>query len=184
MYNIIAPAFFQKKTCKLPGIGQLILVTLPAEIDFLNTQIKAPQQSIVFAPASKNENVFNEFSAISELMKKKLDEEGLVAILGIGTFSQDITGTIHFEPVDLDPLFSQPVTAIRVIRQDAQHNILVGDKNTNNMEMTEMLNEEHPAIPPDRWWIWALALAIVAIGLLLFYYYQNGWHFLGNSNPL
>lgn len=183
MYDLIAPAFFQKKSCRLPGIGQLTLTTTPAEIDFSNKQIVAPFQSIVFVPISGNENVYNEFSAISELMKKNLDEEGSINLAGIGHFYKETNGTIRFEQVVLNPVFLQPVSAVRTIRQDAEHNMLVGDKKTTNVEMTEFLNEEDP-IPPDRWWIWAIVLGLIGIGLLTVYFTQNGWSLLGNCNPV
>ncbi len=183
MYDLIAPAFFQKKFCRLPGIGQLTLTTTPAEIDFTNKQIVAPVQSIVFVPISGNENSYNEFSAISELMKKKLDEEGSINLAGIGRFYKEANGTIRFEPVALNPIFIQPVSALRTIRQDAEHNMLVGDRKTTNVEMTEFLNEEAP-IPPDRyrWWVWAIVLGLIGIGLLAVYFNQNGWNLLGNCN--
>ena len=183
MYDLIAPAFFQKKSCRLPGIGQLTLTTIPAKIDFSNKQILAPVQSIVFVPISGNENSYNEFSAISEMMKKTLDEEGSINLAGIGNFYKDTIGAIRFEPVELNPVFLQPVTAVRTIRQDAEHNMLVGDKKTTNVEMTEFLNEEAP-IPPDRWWIWAIVLGLIGIGLLTVYFNQNGWNLLGNGNPV
>lgn len=183
MYDLIAPAFFQKKSCRLPGIGQLTLTTTPAEIDFSNKQIVAPVQSIVFVPISGNENVYNEFSAISELMKKNLDEEGSMHLNGIGDFYKETNGTIRFEPVVINPVFTQPVSAVRTIRQDAEHNMLVGDRKTTNVEMTEFLNEEAPT-PPDHWWIWAIVLGLIAIGLLTVYVNQNGWSLLGNCNPV
>jgi hypothetical protein len=167
----------------LPGIGQLTLTTTPAETDFSNKQIVAPFQSIVFVPISGNKNSYNEFSAISELMKKNLDEDGSIHLDGIGDFYKETNGTIRFEQVILNPVFLQPVTAVRTIRQDAEHNILVGDKKTTNVEMAEFLNEETP-IPPDRWWIWAIVLGLIGIGLLTVYFIQNGWSLLGNCNPV
>lgn len=184
MFDLIAPAFFQKKFCRLPGIGQLTLTTTPAEIDFSNKQIVAPLQSIVFVPISGNENSYNEFSAISELMKKNLDEEGSINLAGIGDFYKETNGTIRFEPIVLNPVFIQPVSAVRTIRQDAAHNLLVGDKKTTNVEMTEFLNEEASVIKPDRWWIWAIVLGLIGIGLLAVYFNQNSWNLLGNSNPV
>jgi len=62
--------------------------------------------------------------------------------------------------------------------------LLVGDKKTTNVEMTEFLNEEASVIKPDRWWIWAIVLGLIGIGLLAIYFNQNGWNLLGNSNPV
>lgn len=184
MYDLIAPAFFQKKSCRLPGIGQLTLITIPAETDFSNKQILAPVEKIDFTPKSGDENMYNEFSAISELMKKKLDEEGSIKLAGIGDFYKESDGIIRFVPVVLNPVFRQPVGAVRTIRQDAEHNMLVGDKKTTNVEMTEYLNEEASAVFPDRWYIWATILGLIGVGVLAIYVYQNGWNLLGNCVPV
>ena len=178
MYNIIAPSFFQKKNCVLPGIGSLSLLTHPAESDFTNTQIKAPRQEIVFTSSSSGYGVFNEFSAISEMMKRNLDEEGRVELLGIGTFTKDSKGNIIFSAIQLDDNFNQPVTAERVIHKDAAHAILVGDKETTNVVMTEFYNEE-PAIT-DRWRVWALLLAAIGIGTVVYYLSQYGANNFGS----
>ena len=172
MYNIIAPSFFQKKNCVLPGVGRLSLVTHSAETDFSNVQIKAPRQEIVFTPAGKGAPVFNEFSAISEMMKRNLDEGGGVDLMGIGHFTKDQSGAIVFTPFSIDVDFSQPVTAERVIHKDAEHNILVGDKETTNVEMTEYFSEEPEA--KDRWWIWALVLGATGFGVIAYYIAQHG----------
>jgi hypothetical protein len=180
MFNIIAASFFQRKYCVLPGIGRLSLVTYPAATDFSNKQITAPVQEIVFTP-SADEKLFNEFSAISELMKKKLDEEGEVDLAGIGVFTKSNEGGIKFTPIQLDENIQVPVTAVRVIREYAQHAMLVGDKETTNTAMTELLNEEVPA--RDKWWIWAIVLGAAGILLLAFYLYQYGINAFANLTP-
>ena len=179
MYDVIAPSFFQRKQCHLPGIGTLLMITHPAQTDFVNTQIKAPVQEITFTAVTDDENIFNEFSAISELMKRTLDEERTVILNGVGTFSKDDAGEIHFAAIQLDAIYTPPVTAGRVIRQDAQHNILVGDRETNSAIMTEFFNDEEVVVK-NRWWVWAIVLVAVAIAVLSFYFYRNGWNDLGN----
>ncbi len=173
MYSIIAPSFFQKKKCVLPGIGRLSLVTHAAETDFYNTQIKAPRQEIVFTSGTEA-NIFNEFSAISEMMQRHLDEEGSVALHGVGTFTKDTTGAISFAPIQIDNDFTQPVTAERVIHKDAPHAILVGDKETTNVVMAEYYTEE--TVAKDRWWVWALVLGSIAIAALILYIIKYGFN--------
>ena len=88
-------------------------------------------------------------------------------IQAIGNFVVDGEGNISFNSVELPKEFMQPVVAERVIRLDAEHSILVGDKETTNIAMTEYLNEETPK--KDRWWIWAIVLGAVAVSLILLY---------------
>ena len=141
-------------------------------------------QRIDFTPKSGDENMYNEFSAISELMRKKLDEEGSIKLAGIGDFYKESDGSIRFEPILLNSVFVQPVSAVRIIRQDAEHNMLVGDKKTTNVEMTEYLNEEASVVSPDRWYIWAIVLGLIGVGVLAMYVYQNDWNLLGNYTPV
>ena len=180
MYSIIAASFFQRKSCVLPGIGKLSLVTYSASGDFSSKQIMAPIQEIVFTPGSADEKLFNEFSAISELMKNKLDEEGVVDLVGIGVFTKDDSGDIKFTPVELDENIQVPVAAARVIRKRSEHAMLVGDKETTNTAMSELLNEEDEALK-DKWWIWAIVLGAVALLLLVIYLSQHGINMFGNA---
>ena len=164
----------------MPGIGSLTLKTKAAQTDFVNTQILAPVDEIIFSPSSGNDaNGFNEFTAISELMKKQLSEEGEVEITGVGTFEKDTaTGIIQFQPVVLDTIFSPPVAAERVIRQDAEHSILVGDKETTNTAMTDYFSEKTEV--KQYWWVWAAALGAAGVAMVAIYISQNGFNAFGN----
>jgi hypothetical protein len=179
MYQVIAPTLFRNKICRLPGIGTLVMIPHSAETDFVNSLIKSPFETIDFVPEKKGEKVFNEFSAISELLQKKLDENNSFFIKGIGTFTKGKQGEIKFVSISVDPAFTLPVPVKRVIRQDAEHAILVGDQQTTNVEMTDFFNERQSL--KDLWWIWAIILALVGIGALIFYYAHNGINGIGNT---
>lgn len=173
MLDVIASSLFQKKSCRLPGIGTLEVVTRPAEYDFSNQRILAPRQTIVFINAPSSDNTFNEFSAISQLMKQKLKEDGTVNIEGLGSFVKDGAG-LQFVPVEVDADLLQPVSAERVIHKDAEHAILVGDKETTNTVMTEYYTEE-VVETTDKWWIWAIVLGVAAAGIIAYYLSQHGF---------
>lgn len=181
MYQIIAPTLFQNKICKMPGIGTLIMVPVAAETDFTRSEIKAPGETINFLPEENGEKIFNEFTAISELMQKKLTEEGEVFLKGIGTFTWAKDGRVSFAAIQIDPVFSQPVPVERVPRKDAEHSILVGNQETTNVQMQDLYND---TTTKSRWWIVALILGAIGIGLLLFYLYHYGFSELGNTHPL
>ena len=181
MFDIIASSFFQKKSCRLPGIGNLELVTTPAQYDFGNRQIKAPRQTILFVSASTASGNFNEFSAISQLVKDELEKNGSVEITGLGSFTKDDSGTIHFSAYPVNDDFFQPVTAEKVIHKDAEHSILVGDKETTNVEMNEYYSDE-TAVKKDRWWVWAIILGVVGIAAVAFYLYQHGFNDLASHS--
>lgn len=175
MHTIIAPSFFHKKYCVLPGIGKLTLVTQPATSDFTNQLIEAPVQQIIFTPSVQNDYLFNEFSAISDLIKRKLEEQGLVDMPGIGRFTKAPDGSVDFAAATINEDLLMPVEAKRAVRENAVHNILVGDKETTNTVMAEMLTEEEPVSGYKRkWWVWALTIAAIALLLIALYIYQNG----------
>ncbi len=180
MYKIIAPTLFQNKICRLPGIGTLRMVAHPAESDFINTCIKAPGETIEFIVGSDGGNVFTEFTAISELLKKRLDESGYYLLNGIGTFIKENSGEIRFVPFPVDPIFTSSIAAERVIRQDTTHAILVGENQTTNVKMVEYYGQQKPL--KAQWWVWAIVLATLGIGILLFHIFKYGLNAFGNMN--
>ena len=183
MDYLIAPALFQNKTCRLPGIGTLTVITSSAETDLGKSLIKAPVPSIVFSAAQEEENIFNEFTALSELIKKDLDEKGMVTLKGVGDFLKNKEGSIDFLPQPLHLRFTPPVVAERIIRQHAEHAMLVGDKETTNKVMSEYFVEDEAEEKPttSRWWIWAIVLGVIGAAILALYILQNGFNLLGNA---
>src|SRR4051794_254317 len=143
MHQIIAPTLFQTKRCRLPGIGTLMMIGHSAKTNFADSLITSPNETIDFLPADNDENGFNEFSAISELLQKNLEENGNFSLNGIGTFIRDADGVIRFDAEPVDPVFIPSVVAKRALRKEhAPHDILVGDQQTTNVQMTEYFKEK------------------------------------------
>jgi hypothetical protein len=183
MYQIIAPILFQNKICRLPGIGTLVMVAHSATPDFVNTRIKSPTETIDFIQETNNEKVFNEFTAMSELLLQHLNENNSFLLKGVGTFTKNETGEIRFAPIAMNPIFTRPVVAERLIRQDEVHTMLVGNQYTNNVEMTEYFSE-HPPILKSQWWVSAIVLASIGILVLIWYLSQKGVNMFGNISGL
>ena len=181
MDYLIAPTLFQNKTCRLPGIGTLNIITASAESDFINSQIKAPLPSVVFIAELEDADVYNEFTALSELIKRDIDEVGSVTLIGIGDLVKGAESTISFLPQQLSQVFVPAVVAKRVVRQDAEHAILVGDKQTTNTVMTEYFVEDISAKLVYHWWAAAIILGIVGLAIVAYYISQNGFNLLGNA---
>ena len=179
MDYLIAPALFQNKTCRLPGIGTFTVITNTAKLESHNKQIVAPSPSIIFTPLQDDKNGFNEFTALSELIKKDLHAMGKVNLKGIGDFIKNEDGTIGFIPLQLSQHFTPPVIAELAIHQDATYSRLVGDRETSNIALPVFLEEEK--IVKDRWWIWAIILGAIGAVILIYYIAQNGFGLLGNA---
>lgn len=180
MFDIIASSFFQKKSCRLPGIGNLELAYTPAQYDFGTRQIRGPRETILFIPTSPFDNHFNEFSAISQLIKDELEKKGEVTITGLGVFTRDSAGAIQFESFPVNEDFLQPVAAEKVIHKDAEHHILVGDKETTNVVMNEYYSEETIA-EKSKWWVWAAVLGGIGIAAIAVYFYLHGFNDLAST---
>ena len=179
MHDLIASYLFQNKTCPLPGLGNLSVTTTGAQSDFSNNVIIPPVSSIQFTPgetdtaslltwlANKTNSDKQEASSALDNFCDQLKNNSGSNLDGVGNFVVNSNGEINFVPIELPGAFTQPVTAERVIRLDAQHEMLVGDKQTTNIAMTEYLNEESPK--KDRWWIWAIVLGAVSLSLIFLY---------------
>ncbi len=166
----------------LPGIGELLLITSSAEADFANNIIYPPVPEIIFIEDKQSTRIFNEFSAVSELIKQELKSKNEARIEGVGTFTADRLNKIRFQPQKVNPAFLPQVPVERVIRQNAEHHILVGDKETTNKQMVEYFSERRPV--RDYWWIAAIVFLLIAIAVIGYYIYEHGLNNLANISPL
>lgn len=196
MHHLIASYLFQNKSCPIPGLGTLTLHVSGAKADFASQQIAAPEPFIQFndretntagllnyVVAKTNSNTHEVTEALGHFcdgLKKGLSAQAKANLKGIGNFVVDNNGNIIFEQSALPLAFLQPVFAERVIHPQAEHHILVGDKETTNTLMTELLSEKPGE--KDRWWVWAIVLGTVGLLLLLLYFSQlNGTSPFGNA---
>jgi hypothetical protein len=197
MHQLIASFLFQNKCCPLPGVGTLRIKPTAAQADFYNKSIMAPAGQVVFESketdadklldyiaSQTNTTILQAIDALSQFgnnLKNGIFAGRHPELDGIGRFSADDSGGIVFEPAVLPVVYSPSVKADRVIHPEAEHTILVGDKETTNTVMTEYFNEETVA-KKDSWWIWAIVLAVIAI-TVMFIYFSNSFFVsrLGNA---
>jgi hypothetical protein len=189
MYGDLNKYLFQHKSISIPGLGSLVAETIPAVSDFANKQLlpvqlkfrfdkyfDVPDKSF-FMYLSQKRNIpdfeaikwYNEFAAA---LRHKIKAEEEAVWQGIGVFKKDFGGEVVFEPYASPYEFYPPVKAERIIRADAKHSILVGDKEKTNYEMTELLSDE-VYVEKESWWIYALILAAVGLSILFFHFYRN-----------
>jgi hypothetical protein len=94
---------------------------------------------------------------------------------GVGVLRKNGSGDILLESAHA-PIFSQQaIPAIRVNRQDAQHTLLVGDRERTSGEMTEWRREEGSRRTKFPWWIIAVILAAIGLVFLGWYFYTHGF---------
>jgi hypothetical protein len=152
MNQYIAAFLFHHKICPLPGIGHLSVQTGLAQADIVNQQLLAPVPSIVF---SNDEIPADELIEFIAVQRQESFDSSKTALIGyvqslrqglpisqVGYFSGDAAKNLVFHPVDIDPLLLPSVAAVRVVHPDAEHAILVGDKESTNTAMTEYYSDE------------------------------------------
>lgn len=188
------------KVLQLQGFGRLERVELPATIDFANQQILPGMHRMLYSATVTEAHQFGEWlqqsyqlsteaaahwcSRFVASFQTQLQQQGSVNLPLIGVFRRH-EGTVvfvpHAHPVQLLP----NITAHRVIRKDAQHNIRVGDAERSNTEMQEWLHEQH-TVRRSWWWAGALVLFLIALGSIWMYmrihYVQ--WKHQGSYQPV
>ena len=160
MQHFIASYLFQNKTCPLPGLGTLSIINSAAQLDFTNKLIASPKTNIQFqqtesdatglvnyiaaSTGSNNYEVTEAMDHFCDDLKNKVTKESGATLDQIGNLVVDGSGKLNFKQAELPTAFFQSVIAERVIHPQAEHQILVGDKETTNTVMTEFLTEKYP----------------------------------------
>jgi hypothetical protein len=173
----------------------LQLVQQPAQADFVNKVLMAPKPAILFnTDTADGDNGFVQYLAQRQHIsqqeaterltawctqaKAQLQQQGQLYLTYIGTLFQK-GQQLSFTQANLPAVFLPVVAAERVVHPEADHSMLVGDKETTTVQMTEYLAGN--ASPKKRWWIAALVLAAVALGLCALQLGQNNWKRFGTA---
>ncbi len=188
MHQLIASYLFQNKACPLPGLGTLFIHVSGAEADFTNKLISGPKPLILFehtesdasgllgyVSGKTHSNIYEVTEALDHLCDKlrhEISNHMGAKLEGVGNFLTDNNGNTIFKQEELPAVFLQPVFAERVVHPKAEHQILVGDKETTNTIMTEYFKEE--PVVKDRWLVWAVIIVAISLIVLLFYFSDKG----------
>src|SRR5579859_4758949 len=198
MWQVLNAYLFQHRSISIPGLGTIYLETLSANVDVADRTMQPPayrfrfdkyfdapdKEFFAFVAAQRNildyEAIkwYNEFSFE---LRNRIRAEDAVSWDGVGILKKDGAGNVLFEPVASPLLFMQPTPAVRVNRQDAQHTLLVGDRERTSGEMNELLHDEEPGRRRMAWWVIALIIAGIGLAVLGWYFYSHGLS-TGNQN--
>src|SRR6202012_432037 len=145
MFQVLNAYLFQHRSISIPGLGTIYLETFPAGADVADRTILPPAYRFRFdkyfdAPDKEffsylafQSNIldyeaikwYNEFSFD---LRNRIRAEEEVKWEGVGVLKKDGSGDIVLESVAAPAFFLQPAPAMRVNRQNAQHTLLVGDR--------------------------------------------------------
>lgn len=201
MFEVLNSYLFQHKSISIPGLGTIFLEREPANTDInsknflpatyhfrFDKYFDAPDKDFFsYLAAEKNIPDYEAIKWYSEFSydlrnKIRLDEN--VHWDNVGVLKKDDTGNIVFETARENFAFLKPVGANIITRKDTQHHLLVGDKEITNTEVEELIHPNE-VVKKERWWIYALILAVAAIIALVFHFSSNQWRIVtGNQQKL
>lgn len=168
----------------MPGLGKLSIHNLPAQSDFVSKTMLAPYSSIKYSSdfTAADEEDFIQYcrkkegigwqAATDKLAnwvketKAVLQQNGQFYLAYTGTFFQKGT-QLSFTQASLPTAFFPAVNADRVIHPEADHSMLVGDKETTTAQMTEYFAGETAA--KRRWWVAAFIIGLASLALVAFH---------------
>jgi len=191
MFAVLNAYLFQHRSISIPGLGTIYLETLPAAVDVADRTMLPPVYHFRFdkyfdAPDKEffsyiavQRNIldyeaikwYNEFSFE---LRNRIKNEDSVTWDGVGVLKKDGSGNVLFEPAATSFQFMQPTPAMRVNRQNAQHTLLVGDRERTSDEMSELLHDDATKRRKMAWWVIALIIAIAGLAFLGWYFYSHG----------
>jgi hypothetical protein len=197
MFQELNAYLFQHRSISIPGLGTIYMETFPASVDVAERTLLPPHYRFRFdkyfdAPDREffsylavQKNIldfeairwYNEFSSDH---RNRIRSEEQVDWEGVGVLKKDQSGNMSFESVNVGGLFMEATPALRVNHQNEAHMLLVGDQEKTNFEMNEWLSEEAAHNKKKSWKIVALVLVILALAVLVWHFYSDGWS-VGNQ---
>lgn len=141
----------QYKRVSIPAVGTILLVQRPSELNVadktilppsftaqLNEEDAVPEHQLQFLAGSlkeEKETVLARLQDVGNKLKKQVNSDGF-EWQGIGTIRRSDA------PVTVSLPALQPLSAERVLRQNAEHNVLVGDQQMTSTQIAGLREEE------------------------------------------
>jgi hypothetical protein len=104
-------------------------------------------------------------------MKNNISNGNKIEWSGIGVLSKGVGGKIKFLNEEL-PSIEKIIPAEKIIREKAEHSVLVGERERTSAEMTEFLNQ--PDAKRNLWWIFPFALVLLSFVFIGWYFSKYG----------
>ena len=198
MYTILNRYLFLHKSIPIPGLGTICLESQAATIDASTRTIHPPVYRFrfdkfsdspdkdLFAYLSAQQKIsdyeaLRQYNDFAYSLRDRLNYFREAPWEGLGILKKDDTGEIHFESSILNPSFLQPVPAEKVVRTNAKHMLLVGDRERSSREMSDWFAEE-PIHGNRLWWLVALIGGIAAALIIMFHFSSQGWNVESTGN--
>jgi hypothetical protein len=198
MYTILNRYLFLHKSIPIPGLGTICMENQAATIDASTRTIHPPVYRFrfdkffdspdkdLFAYLSAQQKIsdyeaLRQYNDFAYSLRDRLNYFREAPWEGLGILKKDDMGDIHFESSILNPSFLQPVPAEKVVRTNAKHMLLVGDRERSSREMSDWFAEE-PIHGNRLWWLVALIGGIAAALIIMFHFSSRGWNVESTGN--
>lgn len=189
MYGELYQYLILHKQLNIPGIGTFLVERKPADIDFVNKIANPPAYTIALhhGNTTPSKSVFSWLASVLNIserdaltqfndfaldIKDKVIAGDKLQWNGVGTLSKGMAGEIRFEASLKDMKAGTPVSAIKVIREHAEHSIRVGEQEKTSSEMIEMLAPAEEK--KTYWWGIALIAGLLAFIFIALYFSSKG----------
>lgn len=188
MLQQIQNYLFQYKKVTIPKVGTLEVTHLPAILDVASQAISPPApvirfsqqaavsrhqlQALAAADDGDADAAENKLAQFGEALKSSLHQQPF-HWQGIGVLGMSDETQVQFSASELGNLL-MPVPAQKVLRENVQHNVLVGDQ-----EVQYTADEFETGLPeyPVRSWLLTICWIIVACAaaFILYHLYTHNW---------
>lgn len=190
MQDLITSFIIQSKECRLRDVGKFRVVNTSARVDVANKQIIPPALEIVFT--SREEKISDGLvkyisekkkipvaDALDELKrwcadaKNKLKKGEAILLEPLGVLKKGASGNEFVRSSNATVTFFEPVIAERVIHENTEHAMLVGDRETTSAAMNHYYHDEESKRKSNTWKIIGIILLIIGFFLLFLHFYAN-----------
>jgi len=190
MYECLYRFLIRYKKLTLPGIGTIALhlqssrsevadrhFSPPSYFFTLEKEDEVPKGKLFSWLASHFSTTDSEaviqFNEFIFNLARKLKEGREIHWQRVGSFQKELTGEIKFTSAKEELSWLENVQGQKIIRENAEHRMLVGEVEKTSTEMNRLLNS---AVSQKKfqWWVWPVAILVAIFIFLGWYFSEHG----------
>lgn len=191
MYSALYKYFLINKKMALPGVGLFTIQPVAANLDVVKGILHAPTTSIQFSTENvvDDKNIFyylskelkvEEWVAVKKFqeyclqIKENINLEGIVDLPGLGRLQKGYSNDVLFTPttstetvIDSDLKLNRASDSkANLVELYATGETLIKIEETEDDKLEQIIKNQDE----DYWWVYAVILALMGVGALLYYY--------------
>ena len=197
MYVELYQYLLLNKQLAVPGIGTFMMERKPADIDFANRVVHPPSYNIALhhGQLSPSIRLYSWLSGVLHIserdavirfndfvfdLKDQILSGKKMQWTGLGTLSKGLAGEIRFEAQQGSHAIGQPVPAVKVVRENAEHTVRVGEDERTSTQMLELLNPLKKK--RSLRWLAGFLLAVLSLVFVIWHFSSKGLKAASTAN--